>query len=212
MRAILLGLAFLLIPVVTTVNARVLDWAQSVHPLQYIVYSAYSTRCTAFHINEDMGYWLTAAHCVDYNFPMYVSNSRAHAYMVDLEKDLAIIRVPGLKTKALSLSKDSPELGDLVFMIGFPFRRLDHYITSGSVASHDTILSPKERSYMVYRAACSGGSSGSPVLNLQGQVVSVAQARIIYEDDVPNYSLTCAGATYSQLVDFAQPYFIERPT
>src|SRR6266436_973244 len=96
---------------------------------------------------------------------------------VDAEGDLALLKVeapPGL-IRPLSLDRTSPQEGESIVVIGNPFG-LEGSVTNGIVSAVRDI--PGFGRIIQITAPISPGSSGSPVVNMQGQVIGVATLQI----------------------------------
>lgn len=96
---------------------------------------------------------------------------------VDAEADIALLRVeaPPNMVRALSLERTSPQEGESVVVIGNPFG-LEGSVTNGIVSAVRDI--PGFGRIIQITAPISPGSSGSPVVNMQGQVIGVATLQI----------------------------------
>jgi tetratricopeptide (TPR) repeat protein len=96
---------------------------------------------------------------------------------VDAEGDLALLRVdaPPSQVRPLSLDRTSPQEGESVVVIGNPFG-LEGSVTNGIVSAVRDI--PGFGRIIQITAPISPGSSGSPVVNMQGQVIGVATLQI----------------------------------
>src|ERR1700682_5614607 len=96
---------------------------------------------------------------------------------VDAEGDIAVLRVdaPASQVRPLSLDRTSPQEGESVVVIGNPFG-LEGSVTNGIVSGVRDI--PKFGRIIQITAPISPGSSGSPVVNMQGQVIGVATLQI----------------------------------
>src|SRR2546423_6472255 len=105
------------------------------------------------------------------NFP--VKNVLA----VDAEADIALLKVeaPPNLVRALSLERTSPQEGESVVVIGNPFG-LEGSVTNGIVSAVRDI--PGFGRIIQITAPISPGSSGSPVVNMHGQVIGVATLQI----------------------------------
>src|SRR2546423_2310877 len=105
------------------------------------------------------------------NFP--VKNVLA----VDAEADIALLKVepPPNLVRALSLERTSPQEGESVVVIGNPFG-LEGSVTNGIVSAVRDI--PGFGRIIQITAPISPGSSGSPVVNMRGQVIGVATLQI----------------------------------
>jgi tetratricopeptide (TPR) repeat protein len=96
---------------------------------------------------------------------------------VDAEGDLALLRVdaPANQVRPLLLDRTSPQEGESVVVIGNPFG-LEGSVTNGIVSAVRDI--PTFGRIIQITAPISPGSSGSPVVNMQGQVIGVATLQI----------------------------------
>ncbi len=96
---------------------------------------------------------------------------------VDAEGDIAILRVeaPANQVRPLALDRTSPQEGESVVVIGNPLG-LEGSVTNGIVSAVRDI--PTFGRIIQITAPISSGSSGSPVVNMQGQVIGVATLQI----------------------------------
>ena len=96
---------------------------------------------------------------------------------VDAEGDLALLKVeaPANLVRPLSLDRTSPQEGESIVVIGNPFG-LEGSVTNGIVSAVRDI--PGFGRIIQITAPISPGSSGSPVVNMQGQVIGVATLQI----------------------------------
>jgi len=96
---------------------------------------------------------------------------------VDAEGDLALLKVdvPPNLVRPLSLDRTSPQEGESVVIIGNPFG-LEGSVTNGIVSAVRDI--PGFGRIIQITAPISPGSSGSPVVNMQGQVIGVATLQV----------------------------------
>jgi tetratricopeptide (TPR) repeat protein len=96
---------------------------------------------------------------------------------VDAEGDIAVLRIeaPAGQVRALSLDRTSPQEGESVVVIGNPFG-LEGSVTNGIVSAVRDI--PTFGRIIQITAPISPGSSGSPVVNMHGQVIGVATLQI----------------------------------
>jgi len=96
---------------------------------------------------------------------------------VDAEGDLALLRVdaPPNQVRPLQLDRTSPQEGESIVVIGNPFG-LEGSVTNGIVSAVRDI--PTFGRIIQITAPISPGSSGSPVVNMQGQVIGVATLQI----------------------------------
>jgi len=96
---------------------------------------------------------------------------------VDAEGDLALLKIEALpgQVRPLPLDRTSPQEGESIVVIGNPFG-LEGSVTNGIVSAVRDI--PTFGRIIQITAAISPGSSGSPVVNMQGQVIGVATLQI----------------------------------
>ncbi|HEX6284384.1 MAG TPA: trypsin-like peptidase domain-containing protein, partial [Pyrinomonadaceae bacterium] len=96
---------------------------------------------------------------------------------VDAEGDIALLKidVPNPPIRPLPLDKTSPQEGESVVVIGNPLG-LEGSVTNGIVSAVRDI--PTFGRIIQITAAISSGSSGSPVVNMQGQVIGIATLQV----------------------------------
>jgi tetratricopeptide (TPR) repeat protein len=126
---------------------------------------------------------VTNRHVIDNAYRAEVHSYNGNVYQVkgviavDAEGDLALLRVdaPPSQVSSLSLDRTSPQEGESVLVIGNPFG-LEGSVTNGIVSAVRDI--PTFGRIIQITAPISPGSSGSPVVNMQGQVIGVATLQI----------------------------------
>jgi tetratricopeptide (TPR) repeat protein len=139
------------------------------------------SRGSGFFIDVDRV--VTNRHVIDNAFRAEVHSYNGSIYQVkgviavDAEGDLALLRVeaPANQVRPLPLDKTSPQEGESVVVIGNPFG-LEGSVTNGIVSAVRDI--PTFGRIIQITAPISPGSSGSPVVNMQGQVIGVATLQI----------------------------------
>src|SRR6266487_4989865 len=96
---------------------------------------------------------------------------------VDAEGDIALLKIdlPPNQARPLSLEKTSPQEGEGVVVIGNPFG-LEGSVTNGIVSAVRDI--PTFGRIIQITAPISSGSSGSPVVNMHGQVIGIATLQV----------------------------------
>src|ERR1700682_258453 len=96
---------------------------------------------------------------------------------VDAEGDIAVLRIeaPAGQVRSLSLDRTSPQEGESIVVIGNPFG-LEGSVTNGIVSAVRDI--PTFGRIIQITAPISSGSSGSPVVNMHGQVIGIATLQI----------------------------------
>jgi len=96
---------------------------------------------------------------------------------VDLDRDLAILKVSGKNLPFLKLAdSDTLQIGEHVVAIGSPLG-LQNTVSDG-IVSGVTEVTPNQKLIQT-TAPVSGGNSGGPLLNSQGTVVGVIKASIV---------------------------------
>jgi serine protease Do len=137
-------------------------------------------RATGFLIDAGNNYIVTNAHVVKQaKKQLVVENSKgeqfdAQAIHIDVARDLAIIKINDKTFKKLpsipyQIRKSSAELGEQVFMLGFPKAEIvygEGYVSAKNGYQMDTI-------YCQLNTAANEGSSGSPVINKKGELVGI---------------------------------------
>jgi tetratricopeptide (TPR) repeat protein len=93
---------------------------------------------------------------------------------VDLIK--VLVDIPRKKIKSIKLSKNLPSIAEQILVIGSPMG-LEHTVSEGIVSSIREI--PAVGKFFQMSAPISPGSSGSPVINLKGQVIGVATFQLV---------------------------------
>jgi serine protease Do len=102
----------------------------------------------------------------------YPVSSVIHA---DAETDYIIFKVDIADSPFLHLSGQLPEKGEDIFVLGNP-KGLESTVTRGVVSAYRSLN--KRNDYIQIDAAISPGSSGSPVMNMQGEVIGIATAKL----------------------------------
>jgi hypothetical protein len=157
--------------------------------------------CTVSSIEQSRQLWITAAHCVaDIGEEgRYVEGSPVELIDVRPEIDIAIIRVRGLRVPALTMQKTPVAWMQEILIVGHPFGYDPVFITRGYVANPRGLLDSDP--YMLFNVAAAPGNSGSPVINLKGEIVSILQVGW-----GEGFSPVSGGAPYENLKQFEQ-YF-----
>jgi tetratricopeptide (TPR) repeat protein len=138
---------------------------------------------TGFFINKK-GEVITNSHVLQGAFRSQIRISDGSGYPVkavtaeDLDGDLLRVSVdiPEEKVKPLTIGSVLPEVGEKILVIGTPLG-LDKTVSDGIVSAIREI--PGFGKIMQMTAPISSGSSGSPVLNMKGEVVGVATFLIL---------------------------------
>src|SRR5437868_5825283 len=138
-------------------------------------------RGSGFFIDKDRV--VTNRHVIDGAFRAEVHLNSGNTFSVksvvavDAEADIALLKVeaPLNQVRSLSLDRTSPQEGESVVVIGNPFG-LEGSVTNGIVSAVRDI--PGFGRIIQITAPISPGSSGSPVVNMHGQVIGVATLQI----------------------------------
>jgi len=139
------------------------------------------SRGSGFFVDPDRV--VTNRHVIDNAYRAEVHSYNGSIYQVkgviavDAEGDLALLRVdaPPGQVRPLLLDRTSPQEGESIVVIGNPFG-LEGSVTNGIVSAVRDI--PTFGRIIQITAPISPGSSGSPVVNMQGQVIGVATLQI----------------------------------
>lgn len=139
------------------------------------------SRGSGFFIDKDRV--VTNRHVIEGAFRAEVHLNSGNSFPVrsvlgvDAEADVVLLKVdaPLNQVRPLSLDRTSPQEGESVVVIGNPFG-LEGSVTNGIVSAVRDI--PGFGRIIQITAPISPGSSGSPVVNMQGQVIGVATLQI----------------------------------
>jgi tetratricopeptide (TPR) repeat protein len=139
------------------------------------------SRGSGFFIDTDRV--VTNRHVIDAAVRAEVHSSTGIVYAVkgvlavDAEGDLALLKIepPADQIRPLALDRTSPQEGESVVVIGNPLG-LEGSVTNGIVSAVRDI--PTFGRIIQITAPISPGSSGSPVVNMQGQVIGVATLQV----------------------------------
>jgi len=149
--------------------------------------------CSGFFISSN-GDVITNRHCLEDAYSGIIKTSDGKIYQIKQivgvsQKGEDIIRIsvdipPSDKVKYLSFNPSLPEQGERILVIGNPlglestqFTASDG-IVSGIRDSYTCTFSEEEDKRIQITAPVSHGSSGSPVVNLKGEVLGVAVSSI----------------------------------
>lgn len=139
------------------------------------------TRGSGFFVGKDRV--VTNRHVIDGAYRAEVHLNSGNSFpvkgvlAVDAEGDVALLKVeaPAGQVRSLSLDRTSPQEGESVVVIGNPFG-LEGSVTNGIVSAVRDI--PGFGRIIQITAPISPGSSGSPVVNMDGQVIGIATLQI----------------------------------
>lgn len=139
------------------------------------------SRGSGFFIDVDR--IVTNRHVIEGAYRAEIHSSTGNVYpvkqvlAVDAEGDIALLKIdtPTVPVRPLSLDKTSPQEGESIVVIGNPLG-LEGSVTNGIVSAVRDI--PTFGRIIQITAPISSGSSGSPVVNMQGQVIGIATLQI----------------------------------
>jgi tetratricopeptide (TPR) repeat protein len=138
------------------------------------------SRGSGFFIEADR--IVTNRHVIEGAFRAEIHSSTGAVYpvkgvlAVDAEGDIAVLKIESpANVRPLPLDKTSPQEGESVVVIGNPLG-LEGSVTNGIVSAVRDI--PTFGRIIQITAPISSGSSGSPVVNMQGQVIGIATLQI----------------------------------
>jgi tetratricopeptide (TPR) repeat protein len=138
------------------------------------------SRGSGFFIEADR--IVTNRHVIEGAYRAEIHSSTGAVYpvkgvlAVDAEGDIAVLKIESpANVRPLPLDKTSPQEGESVVVIGNPLG-LEGSVTNGIVSAVRDI--PTFGRIIQITAPISSGSSGSPVVNMQGQVIGIATLQI----------------------------------
>ena len=134
----------------------------------------YASNGTGFFVSDDIV--VTNQHVI--NNCAYLADSQNNILeivTVDRLNDLAVLRSP-IKSEDYIYLDDDPELGELVYVAGFPLSFETLNFTSGAVSA--LVGNEKNITQFQFTAPIQPGNSGGPVLNAWGSLIGVAFASI----------------------------------
>lgn len=106
----------------------------------------------------------------------------------DIKNDLAILSVnlSGDVSHPLPISQSSPQEGEDVFVISSPLGEYSYSVTNGIISSINRTLKnkPELGTILQFSAPVSPGSSGAPVLNMNGEVVGIVESLNYYGENL----------------------------
>jgi S1-C subfamily serine protease len=169
--------------------------------------------CSASSINQDLHLFLTAGHCVSIGdetieqmkqvdpHPRFIDGHKATVIVLNGDFDLAVLQVEDLDVPALKVQAHDVTFGEKIMMPGFPYNWTEPTIFQGIVANPNMSINPADKNYMIFNMASASGNSGSAVVNMKGELVSVLQVGW-----GRGFGAVSGGATYIQLVSVILPY------
>ena len=135
---------------------------------------------SGFFINNQ-GDVITNWHVIENAHSAVIKTFEGHSYLVkeilggSKESDLALLSVDirNDSVQDLPISRSMPEIGERVLVMGNPLA-LEFSVSDGIIAAIRKIPEYSNGEVIQITAPVSPGSSGSPVMNMQGEVIAVA--------------------------------------
>ena len=135
------------------------------------------SRGSGFFIGRDR--IITNRHVIEksYRVEIQLNDGSKHSadgiLAIDNEGDLALlsVKVPASKSKPLPIVRTNPQEGESIVVIGNPYG-LEGSVSNGIVSAVREV--PGYGKIIQITAPISPGSSGSPVVNMRGEVIGVA--------------------------------------
>lgn len=163
-------------------NASVTRILPSVQPIQSPEGISF---CSAFSVNQRERLYVTAAHCVDNHdvdlpIPLMFSQ-RIRVMKVDHLVDVAIVQA-ALGTRPLMIAEQPPGPGGAVVAAGFIGGQVEPAMVSaftGTFYANAFGMDQKHQLHVfsVFHVRVEHGMSGGPILDREGQVVSIVQLK-----------------------------------
>lgn len=135
---------------------------------------------SGFFINNQ-GDVITNWHVIENAYSAVVKTFEGNSYLVkevlggSKESDLALLSVDirNDSVQRLPISRSIPEIGERVLVMGNPLA-LEFSVSDGIIAAIRNIPEYLNGEVIQITAPISPGSSGSPVINMQGEVIAIA--------------------------------------
>lgn len=135
---------------------------------------------SGFFINNQ-GDVITNWHVIENAHSAVIKTFEGHSYLVkeilggSKESDLALLSVDirNDSVQGLPISRSMPEIGERVLVMGNPLA-LEFSVSDGIIAAIRKIPEYSNGEVIQITAPVSPGSSGSPVMNMQGELIAVA--------------------------------------
>ena len=179
MKRMLIAYMCTLLVVVMPATLSAEDWADVIKALDKSIafVTGESGSCTAFVINTEKKYLLTAAHC--FQKEIWVDRVAAKVISLDTKKDLMVLYAENLDPTrvALKLAAKNPERGQAVMSAGFGYALERPFFRQANVQD-DQFMLPEQGvggPYISVDSPFVGGQSGGPVVNIAGEVVCIVQ-------------------------------------
>lgn len=179
----------------------------AVEPLQQSINggNAMENICTASSINIEDHYWITAAHCVDGMGPegRFINGAPIEVVEINIGTDIAVFRVPTYIASGQLPLGPAPKWEQEIMIVGHPLGYDAVFVTRGWIANPNGLI--EGLPYMIFNIPAAPGNSGSPVINLAGEIVSVLQIGWSR-----GFSPVSGGAIYDNLMEFVEYFPVKK--
>lgn len=154
--------------------------------------------CSGVVFNKELGYLLTAGHCVNkpQDKSLSITANKRHADLIKINTllDLAILKTQLRGEEQIAFAEKTPEPGSPVAVVGYAFGWEEIHPTFGFV-SNSNAKSAKLNSDII------AGDSGGAVIDAQGKLIAINSALNFW------YSSGLAiGVPIETVREFAEPY------
>ena len=191
------------------------NWSGVFSQVQQSVVQLISERgsCTAFSIDQERKYYLTAAHCLSGDLTFWKEASTAtgpqHAFtlvrvlVASKELDLAVLE--GSEGFVAVSRGRMPRKGEEVASIGYAFGEPDPFIIGSIVAQIKEARSYARTRVILFKDNQDiGGMSGGPVVDTRGRLVGMVQSGITIGSQMTNIAY---GTAITDLYAFTKAYW-----
>lgn len=163
-------------------SVRATDWSEAIKTVEKsILWGNIDGEggCTAFIINQEKHYLLTAAHCYPGKGTFWADSVATRVVAYDQKKDLMVLEAKDIDPTrpALRLAEKNPVRGEEVMSCGYgfalerPFFRQAHVQDDQLNIPEGGVGGP----FISTDSPFVGGQSGGPVINIKGEVVAIVQ-------------------------------------
>lgn len=170
------------VPVLPTRAAPIGSHMEDVRAATVLIHDA-TGHGSGFLVSED-GLILTNAHVVGGKRKVKVRLKNGDEHLGDVirvheQRDVALVRLPPGRYRALPIRPDVPKVGEEIYAVGAPFHvELSHTVTRGIVSSYFE----EERTTLRYiqgDVTIHPGNSGGPLLDSKGNLVGISVAGFV---------------------------------
>lgn len=157
------------------------DWSSVVKQVEKSVVWAQvgdSGGCTAFVINQEKHYLLTAAHCfAGEHGVVWTAFVPTRVVALDSKKDLMVLEAKDLDPSlpALKMAAKNPERGAEVMSVGYGYALERPFFRQAHVQDDQLVLDGSGGPFISTDSPFVPGQSGGPVVNIAGEIVAIVQ-------------------------------------